>query len=161
LLRAAAQPDDDLHALLALLTRDDLQLPVAIDIGNADVMGPRGADLVAPPVPGRRVAVRERVLIPFHSVIRVPVGDDEIEVAVAVHVDEPGVAAPLAGRGDLVSAQVDQVVPDQRPAGAAGHDQLIPAVAVQVPDRLDVGVLGSIGVNDHVFEHVMRPLCGV
>ncbi len=152
-VRRRSLPQDDAAAVGPLLARDDLARTVGVEVAHADVVGAWGADDVPPPRVHSRVAFRQGVLVPLQAVVRVPLGDQEVRVAVAAHVHQPGVAAPLARLGDDVPPPRRGLVPDQRPVVAAGGDDVGNAVSGDVPGRLYVGVPRALGVNYLVHEH--------
>ena len=142
--------------VVTLCPGHDFRMSVAIQVRNFDVVRARSPDEVARPRVDGGIPVRQRVLIPFHPVFGIPLGDEEVVVAVTVHIHEFRIAAPPARWGDFMPGPVGVAIPNQRAFLTARDDDVGMPVSVDVTYDFDVRVERTVRVDDEVLESESR-----
>src|SRR5690606_4988783 len=124
-------------------------------VADLDVVRSAVADEVLAPGGRGRIAARTRILVPPHGgALEEALRDDEVEIAVAVHVGDLHVGRePSSGWDDREASPLRIAVPvEPVPIPAAPDDDIGEAVAVEVSDAFAVGLERRIRVDELVLE---------
>jgi hypothetical protein len=145
-------PDHDMISVCPLRARHNFEMSISIDITHLNVMRTGTSDDMVPPHIRRWIPRWTRILVPLQPVVRIPLRDQNIKVAVPVHIGQLGIGTPLARRCDNVPIPVWTIVPDQGPPVAASHHDINETISVNISNGFDVWILRGFRVNDQMLK---------
>jgi hypothetical protein len=115
-------------------------------------MGAWAADDMTLPWVGSWIAPGQWVLVPFYAIVRLPIRDEDIAIAIAIHIDNLRIATPIPHRSYNVFGPIGVLIPNQRPTSATRDDHLSDTISVNIPHSLNMRVHWAVSVNNNMLK---------